>query len=91
MKEDQREKVLARLRKKLDANPKSRSKAIDLLCCQCIFDPMAMGSGGWRSQVGACLNTTCGVYNLRPMPTGGYDEDDEDEPQTEAILTNEEK
>jgi len=77
MKEDQREKVLKRLRKKLDDNPGSRACGIDLLCTQCLFDPMAIGSGGRRSQIESCLNTSCGVYAFRPVTTGSHDEDED--------------
>lgn len=50
------------------ANTKSRSKAIDRHCKDCIYDPIG-GAGTWREQVKNCTNQSCALFNFRPLPT----------------------
>ena len=46
----------------------SYPKAISEKCKDCIYDPMAGGT--WRQQVTACKDTSCALYNLRPLEAG---------------------
>ena len=43
----------------------SRSKAINQMCKECIYDPGAEGT--WRAQVEACTRTACPLYPYRPV------------------------
>ena len=45
----------------------SYRKSIDLMCKQCIYDPIG-GKGTWREQVAACTAPKCALFNLRPLP-----------------------
>lgn len=42
----------------------SYRKILEAMCRQCIFDAKAPGS--WRAQVGACTDTKCPAYPVRP-------------------------
>lgn len=52
----------------------SRSKAINSMCRQCIYDPIG-GTGTWREQVAACASSGCPLYDFRPKPR--YETEDE--------------
>lgn len=45
----------------------TRSKAINQMCRECIYDPDAEGT--WRAQVEACTRTVCPLYPYRPVRT----------------------
>jgi hypothetical protein len=42
----------------------SRTRAINLMCKQCIYDKSAEGT--WRKQVELCTADTCPLYKYRP-------------------------
>ncbi len=54
--------------KLLKGNPSPR-KRIAAMCCSCIYDPEAIGSGTWRNQVSECTSAQCPLYPVRPLPT----------------------
>ena len=70
MSDDIRERTIA----KLKAKP-GRKAAIEAMCCTCIYDPDALGSGSWRKQVQDCTTHDCPLYNYRPLSKGGTEED----------------
>lgn len=45
--------------------PTTRGKAIDAFCRSCIHDSAAMGT--WREQVAACPQTSCPLWQFRPI------------------------
>ncbi len=63
MKENQRDKLLKRLKNKASAG--GRSAAIDWFCATCIFDSESIGAGSWRSQTTHCQAITCPLYKFR--------------------------
>jgi hypothetical protein len=48
-------------------------KAINAMCRACIYDQR--GSGTWRQQVEECTDRNCPLYPLRPVSSGGKDND----------------
>ena len=44
----------------------SLRKAINEMCKECIYDPLA-GLGNWRQQVSACTMPRCPLYPVRPI------------------------
>jgi len=44
---------------------------VNAKCCECIYDPMAAGSGSWRKQVEACTSYDCPLYTVRPVSEKG--------------------
>ena len=48
-------------------NTKSRRRAIDLMCKDCIYDDHERGA--WRMQTDDCPSTGCPLYNFRPRST----------------------
>lgn len=54
-------------KKKVAKRPSMR-KAVNDKCRDCIYDPL--DSGTWRQQVQACNSTDCGLWRLRPLPSG---------------------
>lgn len=46
---------------------KSRTKAIEQHCRDCIYDSLG-GAGTWREQVKNCTNQSCALFNFRPQP-----------------------
>jgi len=50
----------------LATNPKGYRKRIDLMCKECIFDPLG-GAGTWRQQVEGCSVVLCPLYEVRPV------------------------
>lgn len=44
---------------------KSLRKRIDLMCKDCIYDEMGVGT--WRQQVTACTATECPLWEIRPL------------------------
>ncbi len=49
-------------------NAKGLRFCIDMMCKDCIYDPLA--SGKWRQQVGNCTVTRCPLYEVRPQSKG---------------------
>ena len=49
----------------------SLKKAVDLKCKDCIYDPLDTGS--WRHQVENCLDTTCPLWEVRPVTIASRD------------------
>jgi len=47
----------------------SMRKAINDKCKSCIHDEQAPGT--WREQVAQCSVISCGLWPLRPAPSGG--------------------
>lgn len=52
-----------------DSTPRSLRGAINATCRQCIHDAAAPGT--WREQVAQCTVTRCGLWPVRPAPSGG--------------------
>jgi len=48
----------------------TRQEAINAMCKQCIYDPMA-GLGTWRQQTDACPSTGCPLWAYRPRTSAG--------------------
>lgn len=46
----------------------SLKRAIENHCKDCIYDEAAAGS--WRSQVEACADKTCNLWEVRPVTIG---------------------
>jgi len=44
--------------------PKSKAKAIEAKCYDCIYDPLA--GGNWRTQVKNCECVDCPLWKVRP-------------------------
>ena len=40
---------------------------INAKCIECIYDPYSPGSGNWRQQIMACMDTGCPLYDVRPV------------------------
>lgn len=47
----------------------SLRSAINAKCRECIHDPAAPGT--WREQVAQCTVIRCGLWPVRPAPSGG--------------------
>lgn len=62
---------------KLLDNPKSRSQAMETMCCQCVG-----GESNWRSIVRACTSYGCALFTFR----AGYDESQHDKYE-EAMIS----
>jgi len=71
MKEDQKQKLVAKLKSK-----SGRAAAINAMCCECIYDPDALGCGSWRKQVEDCTSPKCPLYNYRPCTINGNNTDE---------------
>lgn len=76
MKDDQRDKLLERLKKKAAAG--GRAACINWKCAECIYDPDALGAGSWRKQVSLCTSLTCPLYKYRPCTIDGKSNDEEE-------------
>jgi len=74
MKTDQKEKVMNKLRSKT-----GRAAAINAMCCECIYDPEALGCGSWRKQVEDCTSNNCPLYKFRPCTINGKADDEQEE------------
>lgn len=64
---------------------KGRAAAVNAMCCECIYDPEALGCGSWRKQVEDCTSLNCPLYPYRPVTTGGKDDEDEITITTEGV------
>ena len=73
-KEAQKDKIMAKLRSK-----PGRAAAINAMCCECIYDPDALGCGSWRKQVEDCTSKNCPLYKYRPCTINGKNDDDVEE------------
>lgn len=73
MSEDQRDKLLKRLKKQADTG--GRAAAINYKCAECIYSGDANGEGSWRKQVESCSSYGCPLYKFRPMSTNNKDDD----------------
>ena len=47
----------------------SLRNAINAKCCECIHDDATRGT--WREQVAQCTVMRCGLWPVRPAPSGG--------------------
>ena len=47
----------------------SLRNAVNAKCRECIHDPAAPGT--WREQVAQCSVIRCGLWSVRPAPSGG--------------------
>jgi len=52
-------------REKAKRNKKSRKKAVELMCRDCIYDDAEAGT--WRKQAEECPARGCPLWNFRPV------------------------
>lgn len=74
---DNQQKVITRLVQRTGLRAR-----IDAKCCECIYDPLAVGT--WRKQVEVCTSYNCPLYEVRT--SSNYRDDAE---ASEETLTSE--